>query len=126
MISRKNIFHKFKWLKDKHRYFIISANYDGLICAAFLSNYLKWELAGYYNMEKIWISEKGIENKKDLIWVDLDILPQAGRTLGGHIVKLDDNIPKGFNTSCNPNILFLIASTGFISTNGTCLYAAAW
>ena len=40
MISRNDIFKKFKWLKDKHRYFIISSNYDGLICAAFLSNYL--------------------------------------------------------------------------------------
>ena len=113
MISRNDIFKKFKWLKDKHRYFIISANYDGLICAAFLSNYLKWELAGYYNMEKIWISEKGIENKKDLIWVDLDILPQAGRTLGGHIVKLNDHIPKGFNTSCNPNILLNLSNHDF-------------
>jgi len=113
MISKKSIFNKFKWLKDKHRYFIISANYDGLICAAFLSNYLKWELAGYYNMEKIWISEEGIKNKKDLIWVDLDILPKAGRTLGGHIVKLDNTIPRGFNTSCNPNILLNLSNYNF-------------
>ena len=113
MISRDIIFNKFKWLKDKHRYFIISSNYDGLICAAFLSNYLNWELAGYYNMEKIWISESGIQNKKDLIWVDLDILPSAGRTLGGHIVKLDNNIPRGFNNSCNPNILLNLSNHNF-------------
>ena len=57
MISRKNILNKFKWLNDSNRHFIISANYDGLICAAFLSHYLNWKLVGYYNMEKIWISD---------------------------------------------------------------------
>ena len=113
MISRKNILNKFKWLNDSHRYFIISANYDGLACAAFLSHYLKWELVGYYNMEKIWISNVGIQNKKDLIWVDLDILPTAGRTLGGHIVKLGDSMPKGFSSSCNPNILLNLSNQDF-------------
>ena len=37
IINRNNIFNKFKWLKDKNRPFIISADYDGLVCAAFLS-----------------------------------------------------------------------------------------
>ena len=80
IINRNNIFNKFKWLKDKNRPFIISADYDGLACAAFLSHHMQWKLVGYYNMEKIWISKYGIENKKELIWVDLNILPKSGRT----------------------------------------------
>jgi len=113
MISRKNILNKFKWLNDSNRHFIISANYDGLICAAFLSHYLNWKLVGYYNMEKIWISDTGVQNKKDLIWVDLDILPRIGKTLGGHIVKLEDSIPSGFDSSCNPNILLNLSNKDF-------------
>ena len=74
MLNRKKIFQQFKWLKDKNRQFVISANYDGLICASFLSHFLNWELVGYYNMQTIWISESGVKNKKDLIWVDLDII----------------------------------------------------
>ncbi|SVD26109.1 uncharacterized protein METZ01_LOCUS378963, partial [marine metagenome] len=77
IINRNNIFNKFKWLKDKNRPFIISADYDGLACAAFLSHHMQWKLVGYYNMEKIWISKYGIENKKELIWVDLNILPKS-------------------------------------------------
>ena len=115
MLNRKEIFKQFKWLQDSSRYFVISANYDGLICASFLSHFLKWKLAGYYNMEKIWISEEGIKNKKSLIWVDLDILPTAGRTLGGHIVKLKDSLPKGYNNSCNPNILLNLSNNDFKS-----------
>ena len=113
MISRKNILNKFKWLNDSNRHFIISANYDGLICAAFLSHYLNWKLVGYYNMEKIWISDTGVQNKKDLIWVDLDILSRTGKTLGGHIVKLEDSIPSGFDSSCNPNIFLNLSNKDF-------------
>ena len=58
---------------------IISADYDGLICASFLHHYLGWTLVGYYNMENIWISQKGLDNKKELIWVDLNILPKQGK-----------------------------------------------
>ena len=105
MIIRKNIFKKFNWLNDKGRPFIISADYDGLISSVFLSHFLKWNLVGYYNMEKIWISHEGISKKNDLIWVDLNIVPKSGKSLGGHIAMIDKTLPIGLKTSCNPNIL---------------------
>ena len=104
-LSRDNIFKKYKWLREKKRPFIISSNYDGIICASFLSHYLDWELVGYYDYNNIWLSDNAVKNKKDVIWVDLNILPETGKSLGGHIVFLDDNYPKGLFTSCNPNIL---------------------
>ena len=113
MLIRKNIFKNFKWLNDQKRPFIISADYDGLICAAFLSHFLNWKMVGYYNMEKIWISKEGIENKNDLIWVDLNIVPKSGKTLGGHIAMIDSELPIGLNTSCNLNILLKLTNTDF-------------
>ena len=113
MLIRKNIFKKFQWLKDKNHSFIISADYDGLICSAFLSHFLDWNLVGYYNMEKIWISEKGINQKNDLIWVDLNIVPKVGKAIGGHITILDNEIPSGLNTSCNPNLLKKLSNKNF-------------
>ena len=113
MIIRKNIFNNFKWLKEKNKSFIISTNYDGLICAAFLSHHLNWNLVGYYNMEKIWISKEGLEQKNDLIWVDLNIVPTAGRALGGQIALLDNQCPKGLKTSCNPNIIRKLTNNNF-------------
>ena len=112
-IIRKDIFKKFKWLKDKNRPFIISADYDGLMCSAFLSHYLKWNLVGYYNMENIWITNDGIKNKKDIIWVDLNILPEIGKSIGGHITILDNHIPKGLTSSCNLNVIRNITNTDF-------------
>jgi len=113
MIIRKNIFKNFKWLKERDKCFIISADYDGLICASFLVNFLGWELVGYYNMEKIWISEKGINQKKELIWVDLNIVPKAGKAIGGHITMLDNQIPKGFDSSCNLNLIKKLSNNDF-------------
>ena len=110
-INRNDIITRFPWLMKKNLPMIISADYDGLICAAFLSHYLNWKLEGYYDLHNIWISNKGLQKKKDLIWVDLNILPKQGRAIGGHIVSLGQQTPHGFDTSCNPNLLAKLTST---------------
>ena len=112
-IKRSEIIKKFSWLKDKKNKFIVSASYDGMICASFLNHFLDWELAGYYNLENLWISDKAKDNKQELIWVDLNILPIHGRAIGGHIVAYDNEIPKGFDSSCNPNALVQLSSNDF-------------
>jgi len=114
-INRKNIFKKYKWLKEKKRYFIISADYDGLICASFLNHYLKWNLSGYYDFNSIWLSQEALDNKKELIWVDLNILPSSGRSIGGQIISLGEETPPGFQTSCNANILAQITEEKFVN-----------
>ena len=50
IFNQKYIFQQYPWLKEKNHKFIISADYDGLICSAFLSHFLNWELVGYYNL----------------------------------------------------------------------------
>ena len=115
VLNRIELLEKFNWLKEKNHSMIISADYDGLICASFLHHHLNWKLEGYYDLKNIWISESGLKKKKDLIWVDLNILPKQGRAIGGHVISLEDNIPKGFESSCNPNILANINSNEFKS-----------
>ena len=112
-IKRSQIIKQFSWLKKKNCNSIISANYDGLICASFLNHFLNWELVGYYDLQNIWISEKARTKKTEIIWVDLNILPINGRALGGHIVSINNEIPKGFDSSCNPNILVKLSSNDF-------------
>ena len=92
---------------------IVSADYDGLICASFLHHHLSWKLEGYYDLSTIWVSEKGTQNKENLVWVDLNILPKQGKAIGGHIISISGEIPKGFQSSCNPNILAKITAGEF-------------
>ena len=113
VIKRNEILSRFDWLKEKNHPMIISADYDGLICASFLHHHLNWKLEGYYDLNNIWISKNGIKQKKDLIWVDLNILPKQGRAIGGHVISLSNEVPHGFKSSCNPNILANITANEF-------------
>ena len=114
MVFQQNeMFSQFPWLRDKNLPMIISADYDGLICASFLHHHLNWQLEGYYDLNTIWITEKGIQEKQDLIWVDLNILPKQGKAIGGHIVSISGEIQPGFQSSCNPNILAEITAGDF-------------
>tara|TARA_B100000953_G_scaffold112878_1_gene92962 strand:- start:123 stop:1058 length:936 start_codon:yes stop_codon:yes gene_type:complete len=115
IFDTEQIFKDYPWLLKKKLPMIISSNYDGLICASFLHHHLDWDLVGYYNHESLWIGEQAINQKKDIIWVDLNILPKQGKAIGGHIVSVDGFIPKGFETSCNPNILNQLTSDNFNS-----------
>ena len=113
IFDTQKILKDYPWLKKKKLPMIISSNYDGLICASLLHHHLDWDLVGYYNHESLWISEDAINRKKDIIWVDLNILPKQGKAIGGHIVSVDGFIPTGFETSCNPNILNQLTSYNF-------------
>ena len=112
-IKRIEIIKLFPWLMKKNCQYIISSSYDGLICASFLNHFLNWELVGYYDFQHLWLSNKAKQSKKQIIWVDLNILPIEGRAIGGHIVGYNNEIPKGFDTSCNPNILVKLSSNDF-------------
>ncbi|SVE56687.1 uncharacterized protein METZ01_LOCUS509541, partial [marine metagenome] len=105
VFNRNELYTRFPWLMERNHSMIISADYDGLICAAFLHHHLNWKLEGYYDLNNIWISKKALHLKKNLIWVDLNILPRQGRAIGGHIISLSSDVPEGFQSSCNPNIL---------------------
>ncbi len=113
VFQRNELFSRFSWLSKKNLPMIISADYDGLICASFLHHHLNWQIEGYYDLSSIWVSEKGIQNKKNLIWVDLNILPKQGKAIGGHIISTSEEIPSGFRSSCNPNILANITAENF-------------
>tara|TARA_B110000116_G_C16766911_1_gene551315 strand:- start:687 stop:1592 length:906 start_codon:yes stop_codon:yes gene_type:complete len=112
-LKRNNILKKYNWLTEKNRLFVTSCNYDGIICASFLKHYLNWNLAGFYDYNSIWLSDEAIKNKNDVIWVDLNILSQLGKSIGGHIVAINRDLPKGFITSCNPNILLNLTHNDF-------------
>ncbi len=104
--KQKNILKNYPFLKSKNQLFIVSSNYEGLICASFLHHYFGWSLEGFYDLKSLWLSNKAIKNKKDLVWVDLNILPETGKSVGGHIVSMTKGrVPKGFESSCNLNTM---------------------
>ena len=67
ILNRKDIFKQFPWIKEKNKKFIISADYNGVICASFLTHILDWKLVGYYDLESLWVSEDNTKNYNDII-----------------------------------------------------------
>ena len=57
ILNRENIINKYPWINERGHQFIISSDYDGIICASLLNHFKGWELVGYYDMESIWISD---------------------------------------------------------------------
>jgi len=113
VFQRNQILSTFPHLGEKQQPFIVSTHYDGLICAAFLHHYLDWQLAGFYDLTSLWLSKTALERKRELIWVDLNILPREGRSVGGQIVSPAGDLPPGFQSSCNPNILAGVTAREF-------------
>lgn len=114
-LNRKDIIKSYPWLNEKKQKFIISADYNGMICASFLNHFLNWELHGYYNFNSLWISNNMINNIDKIIWVDINVLPKKGRAIGGHIISINNQWPKGFKSSCNPNIFAKLDELNFHS-----------
>jgi len=113
VFDRKILVKQFPWLVEKNMSMVISASYDGLICASFLHHFLGWKLEGYYDLTSIWVSNNAIKNRENLIWVDLNILPKQGRAIGGQIISDSTMIPDGFTSTSNPNIIANITANKF-------------
>ena len=119
VFQRNELFSRFSWLKKKNLPMIISADYDGLICASFLHHHLNWKLTGYYDLNTIWISETAIQEKQNLVWVDLNILPKQGKAIGGHIISTPgEKIPQGFKSSCKSTNEATLEKESALSSRG--------
>ena len=96
-LNRDNIFKKYNWLREKKRPFIISCDYDGIICASFLNHYLNWDLVGFYDYNSIWLSEEAKKNHKFLT-------EEIGVTKNHHDAMLHGSVT-GFNNPAVDKIL---------------------
>ncbi|MFB0515948.1 MAG: hypothetical protein ACETWG_05015 [Candidatus Neomarinimicrobiota bacterium] len=112
-LSRKGIFKRFPWLKERHLPMVISTDIDGLLSAAFLHHCLEWHVEGYYDCTTLWLSPDGVEHRDRLLWIDLDVCRPECRCLGHHILTVSEGIPPGLAHSCNPNLLAGIGADNF-------------
>ena len=75
-LSRRDIFKRHPWLRDRERPTIIFPGLDGMLSAAFLHHHLGWRVTGYFENQTVWLSPSAREEWKRLVGVCLD----AGRS----------------------------------------------
>lgn len=106
-IIYENLLQKFPWIIESNHKAIISPDCDGIISGLFMSEYLNWEVAGYYD-GKILALRDGI-NPTECVFLDMEIFRKQLKSCGHHMVLYSiNNIPKNwknFDNSINPNII---------------------
>jgi len=104
----KLISKDFSWVFEKQHDMVVGDDIDAIISSCFLHHYLGWKIKGFYvGYSKLFI-EKNYDNWKDAIFVDLDISQNNIRSIGHHILQLNNkDIPFdiGHKNSLNPNLL---------------------
>ena len=107
-INYSDIIDKFPWITERDHKCIISPDADGMLCGLFMSQYLNWQIVGYYDNGKNLIIKNGL-NPDDCIFLDTEIYRNNIKSIGHHISlfrkeKTEINLDN-YNNCLNPNIL---------------------
>jgi hypothetical protein len=107
---------KFPWAFEKDQNMIIGDDIDSIMSACFLHHFLNWKIKGFYvGYSKLFI-EEGFDNWKECIFVDLDISQNEIKSIGHHILQINENdkIEEiGHKNSLNPNLIRGITMKNF-------------
>ncbi len=104
-LSRRDIFKRHPWVRDRERSMIIFPGLDGMLSATFLHHHLGWRLVGYYDNETLWLSRAAREKWSRLVWVDLDTCHPGSRSIGHGVLALSEKVPAALRQCCNPNLM---------------------
>lgn len=105
-IDYADVISRHPWITTKDNYCIISPDCDGFLCGLLVTNFLKWEVVGFYD-GKILISKKGVDFTK-CVFLDMEINRRGVRSIGNHLVEFNHNLTvnnQNFNECIQPNIL---------------------
>lgn len=106
-INYDKLIEDFPWIIEKDCYCILSPDSDGLLCGLFMSNYLNWQVKGFYD-GKVMLLEDDI-SARDCIFLDMEIYRKHVRSVGHHMVLYNKNqMPKNwsnFRKCIQPNNL---------------------
>jgi len=104
-VSYENIIKTYPWIVEENHNCILSPDTDGLLCGLFMSNYLNWNIRGFYD-GKIMLLDKNYP-VTDCIFLDMEIYRDEIRSVGHHMVQFNKNrVPnnwKNFDNCIQPN-----------------------
>lgn len=107
-IDYDSIIRQYPWLDERGHKCVISPDADGILCGLFMSQYLDWEIVGYYDNGKNLILKKDIR-AEDCVFLDTEIYRPNIKSVGQHISlfrQADTNINlENYKNCLNPNTL---------------------
>ncbi|MDI6820759.1 MAG: hypothetical protein QMD65_01100 [Patescibacteria group bacterium] len=106
MIDYAALIAQHPWTTARDRYCILSPDSDGFLCGLLVTNFLNWEVAGFYD-GKILISKSGVDFN-ECIFLDVEINRRDVGSIGNHLVEFNRNLVinnHNFGECIQPNIL---------------------
>lgn len=97
---------QYPWTKEKNRKCILSPDSDGFLCGLLVTNFLGWEVAGFYD-GKILIVKDGVDYH-DCVFLDMEINRSDIGSIGNHLIDYNLNIEVenyNFDQCVQPNML---------------------
>lgn len=85
---------------------ILSPDSDGFLCGLLVTNFLNWEVVGFYD-GKILISKRGIDFN-ECVFLDIEINRRRVGSIGNHLIEFNRNLVvdnHNFDGCIQPNIL---------------------
>ena len=105
-IDYKSLIEQYGWLSQKGRKCILSADSDGFLCGLLATNFLDWEVVGFYD-GKILIVKEGIDYH-DCVFLDIEINRSDIGSIGNHLVEYNRSLSlenHNFDQCVQPNML---------------------
>jgi hypothetical protein len=84
VIDYDAVITQYPWIVERGHKCVISPDADGILCGLFMSEYLDWEIVGYYDNGKNLILKKGIA-AETCVFLDTEIYRSNIRSVGQHI-----------------------------------------
>lgn len=97
---------QYPWINEKNRLCVLSPDSDGLLCGLFMAKYRGWKVVGFYD-DKVGLIHNDFVDK-DLIFLDGEIFRESVKSMGHHMLKLNNNRTvdfSGFKNCIQPNLL---------------------
>jgi hypothetical protein len=106
-IDYKKIVELHPWIIQPNQKCVLSPDSDGLLCGLFMSHYLNWEIAGYYD-GKVMVLDKNY-SAKDVVFLDMEICRNGVKSIGHHMLMFNQKyfplVKEKFMNCIQPNLM---------------------
>src|SRR3989344_3071729 len=107
-LNYRDLIARYPWVVEREQKCVISPDADGILCGLFMSQYLDWEIVGYYDNGKNLLLKEGVK-AEECVFLDTEIYRSNIRSVGQHILLLrleDTDIDlENYKNCLNPNTL---------------------
>lgn len=88
-IDYDKVLKDYPWITKEDNYCILSPDSDGFLCGLFMSHYLNWKIAGFYDGKVMVVNKDLIKTRPSFL--DMEIFREKINSIGHHMLLVNKN-----------------------------------